>query len=68
MIEILPAGFGERAESYSSFTTWLECGEKYRLRKLEHVQELPAWWSIGGSAVHGATEDYDRALHAAEGR
>ena len=47
--------------SYSSFTTWQECGWKYYLQKVEGVQEGHAVWFTGGSAVHRATEDYDNA-------
>lgn len=54
--------------SYSQFDTFLTCGEKYRLTKIEQVPEKPAWFLIGGSAVHAATEAYDKALYAKEGR
>lgn len=46
--------------SYSSLTEWLDCGWKYYLNKIKHLKELPAWWFYGGSAVHRATEEYDR--------
>ena len=45
--------------SYSSFTTWQECGWKYYLQKVEGVKEAHAVWFTGGSAVHKATEVYD---------
>lgn len=45
--------------SYSSFTTWLECGWKYYLTKIEEVPEKHAVWFTGGSAVHKATELFD---------
>lgn len=45
--------------SYSSFTTWQECGWKYYLQKAEGVQEAHAVWFTGGTAVHKATEVYD---------
>lgn len=48
--------------SYSSFTTYLECGEKFRLSRIEKVPEDPAWWLIGGTAVHSALDVYDLAL------
>lgn len=53
--------------SYSQMETLLSCGEKYRLTKIVQVPEQPAWYLIGGSAVHTATETYDLAKHA-EGR
>jgi len=46
--------------SYSSLTEWLSCGWKYYLSRIKKYQELPAWWFFGGSAVHRATEEYDR--------
>ena len=45
--------------SYSSFTTWQECGWKYYLTKVEGAQEAHAVWFTGGSAVHKATELWD---------
>lgn len=48
--------------SYSSLTTWLSCGWRYYLSRIAQVEEQPATWSIGGSAVHRATEVYDLEL------
>lgn len=48
--------------SYSGFSTLLDCGEKFRLTRIDQVEEEPAWYLIGGSAVHAATELYDRGL------
>ena len=45
--------------SYSSLTTWQECGWKYYIQKVEGVKEAHAVWFTGGSAVHKATEVYD---------
>lgn len=46
--------------SYSSLTTWLDCGWKYYLSRVKQIGEQPAWWFYGGTAVHTATEVYDR--------
>jgi putative RecB family exonuclease len=46
--------------SYSSFSTFLHCGEQWRLSRVEQVPEQPAWYLAGGSAVHEATELLDR--------
>lgn len=46
--------------SYSSLTTWLDCGWKYFLSRVKQEPEAPAWWFYGGTAVHNATETYDR--------
>jgi hypothetical protein len=45
--------------SYSSLTTWQECGWKYYLTKIEGEEEDHAVWFTGGSAVHKATELWD---------
>jgi hypothetical protein len=49
--------------SYSSLTTWLDCGWKYYLSRVTEEQELPAWYFVGGSALHKATEVYDKELY-----
>lgn len=54
-----------RPLSYSQMETLLSCGEKYRLTKIVGVPEKPAWYLIGGSAVHTATEAYDLAAREA---
>lgn len=46
--------------SYSSLESWLTCGEKYRLQKVIGVKEDSAWYLLGGSAVHEATEMIDK--------
>lgn len=46
--------------SYSQLNTWLECGERYRLQYVEDVEQQPAWWTIGGKAIHSITEDIDK--------
>jgi len=45
--------------SYSSLSTYQECGWKYYLTKVEKHSEGHAVWFTGGSAVHKATEVYD---------
>lgn len=55
MIEFeLPTGV-----SHSALNSYLRCGKAYELGKLG-VPEAPAWWLIGGSAVHKATEWLDK--------
>lgn len=46
--------------SYSSFSTWQECGWKYYLTKVEGAPSEHAVWFTGGTALHKATEIYDR--------
>ncbi len=46
--------------SYSSLNTYQECGWKYNLTKIQEVPEKHAVWFTGGSAVHKATEVWDK--------
>lgn len=50
---------GKNHISYSSFDTFQQCGEKYRLTRILKVQEEQAWWLYGGTAFHTATEWWD---------
>ena len=52
--------------SFSSLESWLTCGERYRLEKVIGVKQTKAWYLLGGSAVHEATEIIDRAFLAGE--
>lgn len=54
-------GEGPTYVSYSSFCQYLRCGKSWQLARLLEVREDPAWFFAGGSAVHTATEIYDRA-------
>lgn len=40
-------------------STWLDCGYKYQLTKMNSLQESHSVWFTGGTAVHLATEYYD---------
>lgn len=53
--------------SFSSFKTWLSCGKQWQLSRLVRVPEVPAHYLTGGSAVHVATEKYDRLFYAETG-
>lgn len=50
--------------SYSQISTYLKCGEAYRLEKILHAPSAPAWALAGGSAVHSGTEEWDNELMA----
>jgi hypothetical protein len=54
--------------SYSQLTTWLDCGWKYYMSKVERVPEEGSWWLVGGTSVHKATEVIDRAMFQVEGK
>jgi CRISPR/Cas system-associated exonuclease Cas4 (RecB family) len=46
--------------SYSTLDNWFQCPKKVELSKIRKAPARPAWWFAGGSAVHEATEEYDR--------
>ena len=50
---------GSGSLSYSSMASYLDCGERYRLEKVAKVPQSEAWWFVGGSALHKATEYLD---------
>ena len=52
-------GEGPAYVSFSAFTSWLRCGKAYQLGRLLDVNEQPAYYFVGGSAVHSVTEQYD---------
>ena len=46
--------------SWSSLSTWVECGEKWRL-KYGYRAERSTWYAtIAGSTIHEITESYDK--------
>lgn len=47
--------------SYSALSTYVDCGQKYYLTRVVKVSETPAWYFIGGSAIHTASEIIDGA-------
>lgn len=53
--------------SYSALSDWLRCGKYFQLKRLLRFPEKPAWWNVGGHAVHSATEAHDRMVYAAIG-
>jgi len=50
---------GRNHVSYSSFDTYQQCGEKFRLTRVLQVEEGDAWWFYGGTAFHTAAEWWD---------
>lgn len=57
-----------RHVSYSAFTDLLKCGKYHQLKRAMAFPGKPSWWLAGGSAVHAATEEYDRAVYVICGR
>lgn len=47
--------------SYSGLSDFIKCPKYWELRREMGLPEDPSWWGVGGSAVHKATEDMDRA-------
>jgi hypothetical protein len=54
--------------SYSAFTTWLDCGFKYYLSRIEKQTGTASWWLVGGSSVHEASEVFDHEYFKQEGK
>lgn len=52
--------------SYSALSTYIDCGQKYFLTRVMRAPEPPAWYLIGGTTLHEASEVVDKAL--AEGK
>ncbi len=50
--------------SHSALTTFLSCGHKYYLSRVVKVEETPAWWFVGGNAIHTASEMFDEAYES----
>jgi hypothetical protein len=53
--------------SYSAISDWQGCGKYFQLKRMIGLPDRPAWWNVGGHAVHSATEAYDRQLYTAIG-
>lgn len=53
---------GSEYLSFSTMTQYLECGERFRLERVERVPRGQAWWFFGGNAFHKATELLDRGV------
>lgn len=49
-----------KSRSYTQLRQWAECGERYRLERLEHAPSRPGVWLPAGTAVHAACEEYLR--------
>jgi len=46
--------------SHSQLETYIECGEKYRLRSICKAPSAPGWSLVGGSTCHSVTEVWER--------
>lgn len=59
---------GKEHVSFSGFSTWLDCGERFRLTRIKNMETSPAYWFAGGSGVHTGSEAYDLAIVAGRGQ
>lgn len=48
--------------SVSQIETYGGCGYKYKLQKIDGIQEVPAWYNIGGTAFHATAEWFERQV------
>lgn len=48
--------------SVSQLNDFSDCGLKYRIaRRTSGITQPPAWWNVGGNALHAAIEELERA-------
>lgn len=47
--------------SYSSMDNYRSCGMRFRLQRIDQVEQKPGLAGLGGNAVHTATEWIDLA-------
>lgn len=45
--------------SWTQINSWLDCGERFRLERVAKAPVVPAWYLVGGKAVHSVTEAID---------
>ena len=50
---------GRNYLSYSSMSSWLECGKRFELERVYNAPQTGAWYFLGGNAVHKASEYLD---------
>lgn len=46
--------------SFSQLTKFMECEVKHRIERSKLIPEPPAWWNIGGTAMHAAIEQWEK--------
>lgn len=51
---------GRNYLSHSSMSTFVDCGERFRLERVVGVPQQKAWYLVGGSAFHTASEMLDK--------
>lgn len=59
-----PTSIEELLISFSGFSTWMQCQEKYRITRVLGHESEPAVWFPAGTAFHLAADHIDRELIA----
>ncbi|MFI6049022.1 RecB family exonuclease [Streptomyces violascens] len=60
--EDLPTSTGNaKPRSHSQYNRYAQCGEAYRLERVERRPSNPAGWFVQGTAVHSGVEAYERS-------
>lgn len=54
---------GKNYLSYSALSSYLDCGNRFYLERIANAPQSPAWYFVGGDAVHLATEWLDTGEH-----
>lgn len=47
--------------SNTRLDTLIDCGLKYKLRYIDKIPEVPAWWNVGGNAFHATAREFEAA-------
>ncbi|MFD9792322.1 PD-(D/E)XK nuclease family protein [Streptomyces sp. NPDC059070] len=50
-----------KPRSHSQYTRYAQCGEAYKLERVEKRPSDPAGWFVQGTAVHSGVEAYERS-------
>ncbi|MFI6685355.1 PD-(D/E)XK nuclease family protein [Streptomyces sp. NPDC050485] len=60
--EDLPTSTGKgKPRSHSQYNRYAQCGEAYKLERIDRRPSDPAGWFVQGTAVHSGVEAYERS-------
>ena len=59
VLQIDLAQIAPKRRSVSQFSTYMSCGEQYRLSRVAQAPQRPAAWFAMGSAVHEVIEQWE---------
>lgn len=63
-----PAAVAPTHLSYSALSTFAQCGKQFQLQRVLNLESEPRYYFAGGSAVHEASEAFDRWRFATLGK